>query len=168
MESNHHQLISTALFETAALTEPSWRRPDSDSRPPVTTSSSISTIASARRRRSKLTLPDALKLESSTSPGSPTGATDRHTAPATMARRIEQLTAKLRAKQRQTEGHAGTTSAAVGTGSRSRRHHRSAAGPHLAEVKELTQGLAGQLTYWSTLRNEQIAAGQATSYGPRS
>lgn len=93
-------------------------------------------------------------------------ATDLHIAPATVARRISRLGAELRAAQRQIDGHTRTIS-------RSHAGHPAmveamppATGRRRAELEELANNLTDQVTYWSALHDEQLAAGSTVSYGP--
>lgn len=92
-------------------------------------------------------------------------ATDRHTAPATVARRIARLGAELREAQRQIDGHTRTISRSQAGQPAILETTAPATGCRRTELEQLVSDLTDQVTYWSALHDEQLTTGRRSSYG---
>lgn len=93
------------------------------------------------------------------------GATDHHTAPATVAGRIARLTAEVRAAQRQIAGHTRTISRSQGGAPAIVETTGPATGPRRTELEDHVSDLTQQITYWTELHAQQAATGRTAIYG---
>lgn len=83
--------------------------------------------------------------------------------PLTVANRIEKFAAEVRALERSMRGR--TVWIEDGEGG-ARLEVRRPEGAHLARLTAERDGRAADLAYWQGIRDEQIANGEATNYGP--
>lgn len=92
-------------------------------------------------------------------------ATDRRNSPVTVANRIDKFKAEQRADQRALEGHSRTV-ADLGERGRIVDSFPAATGEYRARLIERMAERADQITYWTQVREQQIATGQTANYGP--
>lgn len=94
-------------------------------------------------------------------------STDRRYNHVTVANRITRLEAEQRKLQRTLDGHTRT----LFTDSRGVKHvdvTAPASGQHRVRIEVLLAETVDQLAYWRSIREEQVAAGVATNFGPES
>ncbi|WP_238981431.1 DUF3560 domain-containing protein [Williamsia herbipolensis] len=92
-----------------------------------------------------------------------TRATDHRYNPVTVKNRIDGLEADQRADQRQLDGHT-RTAFTMGDGTKVLAVTDPATGEHRETLTARMTARADDIAYWSEIRAEQIAAGQATDY----
>lgn len=92
-------------------------------------------------------------------------ATDRRNNPVTVANRINKLEAEQRADQRTLDGHSRVV-ADLGERGKIVDASPAATGEYRDRVIDRMAERADQIAYWKQVRDQQIANGQATNYGP--
>jgi len=93
------------------------------------------------------------------------GATESRYNALTVANRIETLAAEIRKAERNRDGSTRTISTWA-DGTKCTETFGAATGNYRQKLEERVAELTDQLSYWQQIRAEQIAAGQATNYGP--
>lgn len=93
-------------------------------------------------------------------------ATDRRNSPTTVANRIEKLKADQRRIQRRISGQ--TRTLFISNGVRHTEETAAATGERAERLQVQLSEVEDQIAYWSGIREEQIALGLVTDYGPKS
>jgi len=92
--------------------------------------------------------------------------TDRRYHPQTVARRIAKLQAEQRADQRELDGYSRTLFVSADTGKKYIDTHEGARGHRREQLQARMAQRGEDIAYWESVREQQIADGIATNYGP--